>query len=462
MRSKSFLSIILSFFLFLNVIHSEELPIPTYQNSLIISIEHRLTNPDEVDYIKNNFNFGLYAWLSFSLTYLAPVLDWHSDWSTAADKLQGRIVWNKELRPTLYSLQGIQSFKDSVNPLINAAKQENVLLHIVLCSGLARGLPIYRDAKEEDIRNSQWYNDNNIASNGQIINPDVLSIHVFGTLSRYARKMRANLEAKATAALVFFKQKMDENPNVFSALSGWGEAEFNHGRINHQKTIQDYFCDYSPFAVLEFRDWICHTGMYDDTSGKYKGEGYSQGGSKYQGLDGLNQFNLDFTTNFTSWDLKHYNWSLSDDYDENPQDYINNDPNRIPFSSYSQGNMLPSQGINFIEGGFDPPRVMGYPVDFPGHNIFWDLWNLFRETMVHNFIKDMAIWVSEAGIPPEKWYSHQIPADYLWGSSPDFFFKSSRYYFVLLSVDSLSINPVEWNRKILIHTFDLPYPTGIP
>lgn len=428
MKLKYLLSMLLALLLLSSFIQSEELPIPTYQNSLIISIEHGLFDSVELEYIKNNFNFGLYAWLSFSRTHIDPVLDWHSDWSSAADRLQGRIAWDKELRPTLYSLQEIQSFKDSVNSLIIAAKRENVMLHIVLCSGLARGLPIYRDAKEEDIRNAQWYNDNNIASDVQIINTDVLSKYVFGTFSRYARKMRANLEAKATAALAFLKQKMDENPNVFSALSGWGEAEFNSGRINSMKTIQDYFCDYSPFAVLEFRDWICHTGMYDNTSGKYKGEGYSLGGSKYQGLDGLSQFNLDFNTNFTSWDLKHYNWSLSDDFDENPQDYINNDPNRIPFSSYSHGNMLPALGTTVVEGGFDPPRVMGYPVNFPGHDIYWDLWNLFRETMVLNFIKDMAKWANEEGIPQEKWYSHQIPADYLWGSNPDFIFKSARYY----------------------------------
>jgi len=455
MRPKHLLSLVLALCFFSIYAQPEELPVPTFHNSVIISIEHNPYDSVEVDYIKNSINFGLYAWLSFSRTHIDPVLDWHSDWSMAAEKLQARVAWDKELGPTLYSLQGIQSFKDNVNSLINIAKEENFMLHIVLCSGLARGLPIYKDAKEEDIRNSQWYNDNNIASDDQIINPDVLSKNVFGTLSRYARKMRANLEAKATAALIFLKQKMDEDPNVFSAFSGWGEAEFNSGRMNSLKTIQDYFCDYSPFAVLEFRDWICHTGMYDNTSGKYKGEGYSQGGIKYQGLDGLNQFNLDFNTNFTSWDLKHYNWSLSDDYDENPQDYINNDPNRIPFSSYSHGNMLPSQGTNVIEGGFDPPRVMGYPVGFPGHDIFWDLWNLFRETMVHNFVKDLAKWASEADIPPEKWYSHQIPADYLWGKNPDFFFNNARYY---SSASPLWTGDISPYGSLGVTMYDVKYP----
>ena len=33
---------------------SDELPIPTYMNSLIVSIEHNICDTSEVDYIKNN------------------------------------------------------------------------------------------------------------------------------------------------------------------------------------------------------------------------------------------------------------------------------------------------------------------------------------------------------------------------------------------------------------------------
>lgn len=416
----------------------EELPIPTYANSVIISIEHSPTDSAEVDYIKNNFNFGLYAWLSFSRTHIDPILAWNSDWSDASN--------------------GIQSFKNTIDANIAAAKAKGAKLHVVLCSGLARGLYIYKDAKLEDIRNAQWYNDNQLAANDPTLDSSDFNNYVFGTLSRYARKMRANVEAKAKAALAFLKQRMDENPDTLIALSGWGEVEFNFHRINHSQSLQDYFCDYSPFTVLEFRDWIQHTGMYDSTTGKYKGEGYSGGGTKYQGASGRQEFNSEYRTNFTTWDLKYFDWSLTDDWDQDPTDSINNDPNRIPSSAYSHGSMMNSVGALVTTGGFDPPRTMEYPTQYMGESQFWALWNIFRETVVQNFVKDMAKWSYEAGIDTDKWYSHQLPADYLFGTNPDLRDKNARYY--------TSASPL-WSADILPYgsvgatIYDVKFPVEI-
>ncbi len=418
--------------IFVSISFSEELPLPTYDNVVVISIEHKTSDSTEIDYIKNNFNFGLYAWLSFSRTHVDPDLGWHDNWGNAG--------------------QGIQSFKDTVNRHIQNTKDKNVRLHIVLCSGLARGIHIYKDAKEEDVRNCQWYNDNKIASDTQITDADRMEDYVFGTFSRYARKMQWNLEAKAEAALDFLKQRMDEEPDVLTVLSGWGEAELNFNRINQSQSLQDYFCDYSPFAVLEFRDWICHTGMYDDSSGKYKGQGYSEGGTKYQGTSGRNTFNNDFGSNFTSWNLKYYNWSLSDNYDTYPQDYVNNDPHRIPYSSYSHGGMMPNSGLNYIAGGFDPPRVMN-----PGED-FWDLWNLFRETMVYNLVNDMVQWADAAGIPSDKWFSHQIPGDYLFGTNPECTIFNPRYY---SSASPLWTADVQPYGSLGATIYDVKFPTFI-
>ena len=383
----------------LNAAFSEELPKPAYNNVVIISIEHSIFDETEVDYIldKNNFNFGLYAWLSFSRTKYNPNLDWHSDWNDASN--------------------GISGFKNTINSLINRAKEKGIRLHIVVCSGLARWPTpnsIYKDAYEEDVRNCQWYQDNTIAADNQINDPKVFGKYIFGTFSRYARKLRANLEAKAKATVAFLKQKMDENPDTLIAVSAWGELEMNFNRLIEGWRVEG-FCDYSPFSVLEFRDWIQHTGMYDNTSGKYKTEGYSQGGTKYQGQAGREQFNQDFGTDFTTWELLYYNWDLSDDPDDqNPVDDINQDPNILPYESkYSHGNMIPTSGAYYTAGGFDPPRVMNFGDDF------WDLWNLFRETMVFNLNKDLAKWANEAGISSEKWYSHQIPGDYMWGHNPN-------------------------------------------
>ncbi len=362
---------------------AEELPRPSYANSVIVSLEHSPLDADEVDYIKANLNFGLYAWLSFSITGIATDLAWASDWNDAAN--------------------GIQAFKDSADAYIQAAKARKVRLHLVLISGLARYRWVYHDAKEEDIRNAQWFNDNKLCADANIGDPQAaLDGPIWGTLSRYARKLRRNLEAKGRATLAFLRQRMTEEPDTLIALSGWGEAELSNDRLDHTKDVQDWFCDYSPFAVLEFRDWIQRAGMYDDASGAYGGQGYAAGGTKYQGTSGLALFNSDFGQSFTSWDLKYYNWSLADGETDGA----------IPLASYVHGGMMPTEGPGYIEGGFDPPRVMA-----PG-NAYWDLWNAFREAMVHNFARDAARWASEAGIPAAQWFSHQIPADYLNSTNP--------------------------------------------
>ena len=112
----------------------QELPKPTYANSFIVSIEHWVWDPTEIDYIKDKFPFGLYAWLCFSHAFLWNNLDmdWHIGPNNAGN--------------------GIQAFKDYVDALIAAAKTKNVGIHIVLVSGLARQPWYYREAKEEDIR----------------------------------------------------------------------------------------------------------------------------------------------------------------------------------------------------------------------------------------------------------------------------------------------------------------------
>lgn len=361
-----------------------------------------ITDSGELDYIIENLPFGLYAWPQISITHLDPDLDWHTSWQNADT--------------------GIKKFKNKVNLYIQAAQEKKVGLHIVMCAGLARGLAIYREAKEEDIRNCQWYNDNKLATVPQLTEADALDKYVFGTLSRYARKMHSNLYAKAQAALAFIKKKITQNPQTFLSFSGWGEAELNFNRINQNKFLQDHFCDYSPFAVLEFRDWIRHTGMYAPADGEYSGQGYSGGGDKYQGTSGLATFNQDFGTNFNSWKLKYYHWDLSDEYDSDPTDNKNNDPHRIPFSEYTNLGMLPVSGPEFVQGGFDPPRTMQ-----PGQ-AFWDLWNLFRETMVKNYVLDLAKWAADAGIPARRWFSHQLAGDYLFGTNPEMENKNPRYY----------------------------------
>jgi hypothetical protein len=61
-------------------------------------------------------------------------------------------------------------------------------------------------------------------------------------------------------------------------------------------------------------------------------------------------------------------------------------------------------------------------------NKFWELWTLFRETMVANSVREAAVWASEAGIAPDRFFSHQIPGDHLFNTNPASVNKNPRYY----------------------------------
>jgi hypothetical protein len=419
MRKKSIV-VSLVFFMF-GYLFSEELPRPTYNNSLIFSMTYSLTSSSsdtEVAYMKSQFGNGLYAPLACS-TFLGVNMDWHRDIAGADN--------------------GIQSFKNMVDSLVEKARTYGIGLHFCITYGLSRNPQFYDPAKDEDTRNAQWYNDNNIAAETQVSSTrqpgewifDLNKInhvdemesragtasvtaYALGTHSRYARKLRNHLEAKVEAAFAYLKQVQDQYPDLLLVISGPGEAEMNLHPVNTHPHMQDYFCDYSPFAVLEFRDWIKHEGLYADGQ-KYAGEGCVNGGSRYQGTNGLQHFNQDFNTSFTTWDLKYFNWNLSDPVDTDYPDNINPDPNVIPVTDYTFDGMMPTSGPNVVNGGFDPPRVMLQK----GVDAFWDLWQLFRETMVAHYVKDIAAIARESGITRNHYYTHQIPADYLFSTRPD-------------------------------------------
>jgi len=414
----------------------EEIPRPTYDNSLIFSWTYNFlyAPPSEITYIQSQFGNGIYAPLCFS-NFLGLDMDWYVDINDAAN--------------------GITKFKDELDKRIAFAKTYNVGIHLTLTYGIARNVNYYKTAKEEDIRNCQWYNDNNISSSSQqsstsavsdsfdidypyldlnnvedfsysqtMANPSVINKYVFSTMSRYARKLRGHLEAKVRAMFDYMTQRQAANPGVLIIVSAPGESELSYHRLNSSPPLQNYFCDYSPFVVLEFRDWIKHEGLYADGE-KYAGEGYESGGSRYQDASGLSKFNADFGTSFTSWDLKYYNWSLADPVDTNYTDTTNPDPKTIPVSQYFYNGMMPTSGSNYKSGGFDPPRVM----KTPGTNDFYDLWHTFRELLVHHYVKDMAGLAKDSGFPGDQYFTHQIPADHLFGTRPaDLPNLNARYY----------------------------------
>jgi hypothetical protein len=420
--------------------YGETLPKPAYDNTVYLSFYYDMVSQgrSEIDYLNSQFGGGLYARLHLSRF---GGLD---------------LNWNRALKD---ADAGIQGFKDIIDSLVIKAKRYKVGIHVGLTLGLSRNKYFYLAAKKEDTRNAQWFNDNNLAALNQLgggagVDDDSLNTYVFGTLSRYARKLRAHLEAKTRAGLDYLKKVQRENPDLVIIVSGPGEAELSFRRLNNRSPLQEFFCDYSPFAVLEFRDWIRHDGLYG-SGGKYEGEGYINGGSRYRGANGLENFNDDFGVAFSAWKLKYYHWNLTDPVDANYKDNYNPDPNIIPIASHTYDGMTPASGPDFVAGGFDPPRVMLQK----GENRFWDLWQTFRETMVYHYVKDIAKIVKQSGFPIDQFYSHQIPGDYLFGArpnDPDIPYLNPRFY---SSASALWTAGNDYGAGLGITMYDINYQT---
>ncbi len=301
-------------------------------------------------------------------------------------------------------------------------QQLGLAMHLTLEGGMSRAQHMYTAAKLEDRRNAQWYQDGRIirpAQEASAVTAASRAALAYTSASRYARKVRRHMETKVrTFAAVFLDLRRDF-PETLVSASGCAEAELNSdGENPHVPFEQQPITDYSPFAILEFRDWLLHTGLYAD-DGSYAGEGYQkvnptaetfvQGGPEALGAANLDAVNAAYHSAFTTFDLRYYHWSLDDS--------IDGDPHALP--STNAFTALPTSGPSLIAGGFDAPRAPD------GSTIaFWDVWQSFRKAMLGHYVFDFAAWMTTtegeggATIPPTRFYSHQFPADYLNGTHP--------------------------------------------
>jgi expansin (peptidoglycan-binding protein) len=279
--------------------------------------------------------------------------------------------------------------------------------NLPICFAMATPIRAAYDALQtaaelEDRRNMQWFPDGGMAAG-------------WVTYSQYARKLRVVQEAYIREMGAILAERMALYPDIVVAAAGDAEIELSYDRALGLPGSSQ-LADYSPFAVLEFRDWLRNAGLYAAGS-SLAGKGYAQA-ARYVGDaspasdtngDG-HTLNGDFGTAFTSWDLRYFDWSLLD----NPA----NDPKAIPAVVYNASgwNPMPDAGT----GRFDAPRTRA-----PG-NAFWEAWVRFKQEMVWRYNVEFSRWittspdpVSGAKVPVERWYSYQIPADYLSGSTPE-------------------------------------------
>lgn len=299
-----------------------------------------------------------------------------------------------------------------IDGLIAKARTHNFPLALMFQTAIReRTDPAQTASEVEDVRNMMWYADNERAAK-------------WWTHTRYARKQQAIQEAYIRELGKITAERMRLYPETLVAASGDGEQELATARsTTATPPVANIYSDYSPFAVAEFRDWLRLGGLYA-TGAAFAGQGYSLGaryaGDATPGADSNGDgrtLNGDFGTAFTTWDLKHFDWSLLDAF-------TSTDPKALSLAAYDAlTTKLPGQNA----AGFDPPRVpepQSAANALDTGNKWWDVWVLFKQTMLHRHNLEYAKWMTTsadstgATVPRARWYSNQIPADYLFNGNP--------------------------------------------
>lgn len=263
------------------------------------------------------------------------------------------------------------------------------------------------DLRQSDRRLNQWESDGRIFNS---VHDDMATL----TLSRYAEPVVAMRNAMASAHGTGFYNALTQYPDTVVCMNGPIEVEM-------RRSFNDdpHYADYSPFAVMEFRDWITHRGIYDDDIGEYAGEGFpmqligaydfSKDPSPDMSSANSSSFNEVFGTSFLTWDLLYW------------------DPIRFPDPLPLTAQALPPSGqTGHTDGGFDPPRDAGGTLT-GGNELFqkvWDGWRSdlnydyrvgygFRQASVQNYVADNARWFLSGGAPQDRIFTHQIPVDFI-------------------------------------------------
>ena len=273
------------------------------------------------------------------------------------------------------------------------AKAQSTVPPIPICLSFLTAIRDGKDALQiaaqaEDRRNMQWHQDHSLADG-------------WTTYSRYARKQERIQEAYIREIGKALASRMAAYPDILVAASGDGEIELSYLQAPKKPGDPMGIADYSPFAVAEFRDWLRGRGLY--AAGQpFAGEAYANA-ARYGSDASLAQLNADFALSgtareITTWDLEYFDWSLSDP--------IEGDPHAIPLAAAFDP--VPEH-----PGGFDPPRL------HQRGDAWSDLWDLFRATMVWRHNREFAKWMNESGVPADRWFSDQIPGDYLFGGTPE-------------------------------------------
>ncbi len=261
--------------------------------------------------------------------------------------------------------------------------------------------------RQTDRRFSQWESDGSVYNTGH---DDLTTI----TLSRYAEPL---MELRETLAVKYgrgFASALAAMPDTVVCVNGPIEVELRRAFED-----QRHYADYSPFFVMEFRDWLTGKGEYNSQNGKYAGQSFpmeligsydfSNDLTPNESASGGLSFNQVFGTQFTTWNLLYW------------------DPDLFPEPLPMDQNPKPGNGQpGHTAGGFDPPRDHNGTL-VGGNDLFkklWDGWRSdihfdyragfgFRQVAVKHFVSDNARWIKSGGAPLERNFTHQIPVDFI-------------------------------------------------
>jgi hypothetical protein len=365
---------------------------------------------------------------SLVLTPLNPqyLLDSEEKFREEANELKRRIGSARHVMLGFASGIGL-SFPDikptlaAIDETVQRAKANGLVAHVSLTSGFFHGWNALRErAIHDDVRNAQWFADGLIAPASDLTDSATIPRSAWITPSRYALPLRPTIEEMVRTVGAHLAQSMARAPETLVTISGDGEVEYTYERsfgagaegIIEQNDL--VYTDYSPFMVAEFRDSL---------KKNYAGD---RSPATDEGADGRT-FNKDFGTNFETWDLKYYD---------------HNDP--IPFEEYVRlKDKLPKSGPNVIEHGFDAPR------DPRSNDTFWNAWLQFRRDVLRNWVRDFATWITTSPdpasgftIPASRYYTHQIPADFLFGDPDNLRLKTSASVLETAMIDPLGSSGV--------------------
>ncbi len=321
---------------------------------------------------------------------------------------------------------GIYQSAPSLRIQCRLAKQNNLSVGVILATQThSGGVPGFQAT---DFRDLQWRMDGTTWKGETVLSkggsPEFPARDWrLPTPSRYCAAVHDRAMHTARREAEEIHAIMADYPGVIVAVNAAIEEELATGGEHSDGLLSDY----SPYAITEYRDWLRHTGIYDDTIGRFAGEGappeivgplvtikgvlrspfYDDPTPNKSNATGLS-FNAKFGTHFTKWALR--NWDLV----KYPARIT--DPNFVP---------APSSGPGYTAGGFDAPRTR-LPSDRFWQSWSWDVLDQdgkyppgnskspafgFRQYEVKHFVSDILDQIRGASIPSGLLYAHQIPSE---------------------------------------------------